>query len=364
MKVFEAMIYFNAGPAKIPDDVLQEVRSELLDYAGTGLSVMEISHRSKTFADILAKAEKTLRSLLDIPEDYAVMFMQGGATGQFAAVPLNLKVSGKADYIITGTWSKKAAAEAKNFTDVRVVYEDKLSVPDQSSLQLNPKADYVYYCDNETIEGVEFGYIPETSDVPLVADMSSNLLTRRFDIKKFGVIFAGAQKNLGTSGVTLVIARQNLLARAASHCPSILNYSILHKTGSVLNTPPCFSIYVLAKVLVWTQDQGGVDEMEKRCRIKSQLIYGCVEKSNGFYLCPVKKCCRSRTTVRITLFEAAKAEEEFLQRAQLRGLTGLKGHRSVGGLRAALFNSISIAQTETLAEFMEEFERSSRALGQ
>ncbi|XP_037092256.1 probable phosphoserine aminotransferase [Pollicipes pollicipes] len=359
----ESLVFFGAGPSKIPDQVLERVQDELLDYGGTGVSVMEISHRSGQFQQIITDCESRLRRLLGVPDNYRVLFMQGGATGQFAAVPLNLSLTGKADYFITGTWSKKAAAEAGRFLDVQAVLpaaDRFLGIAPAAQWKLRPDADYVYYCDNETVEGVEFPNVPGTGNVPLVADMSSNILTRPVDVSKFGVIFAGAQKNMGPAGTTVVIVRDDLLSRGLKMCPSVLSYSAMAKAGSLLNTPPCFNIYVTGKVLEWVEEQGGVSEMTLRSDIKSKLVYNTADSSDEFYLAPVAVDSRSRTTAQLRLGAGADLEKKFLQEAEQAGFKSLKGHRSVGGIRVALYNALTVPQIERLVAFMGAFAADNR----
>ncbi|KAF0302197.1 Phosphoserine aminotransferase [Amphibalanus amphitrite] len=359
----QPIVFFGPGPSKIPDQVLERVQAELLNYAGTGVSVMEISHRSAEFQQIISGTETRLRRLLHIPDNYRVLFVQGGATGQFAAVPLNLCVNGKADYFITGTWSKKAAAEAARYLDMQPVLpatEKFLGIAGRDQWRLRPDADYVYYCDNETVEGVEFQEVPDTGDVPLVADMSSNILTRPIDVSKFGVIFAGAQKNMGPAGLTIVIVREDLLGRGLPVCPSVLSYSTMAKAGSLYNTPPCFNVYVTGKVLDWVEEQGGVEEMSKRSDTKAKLIYTAADQSDGFYVAPVDGAARSRTTVQLRISAGAELEKKFLKEAEEVGFKSLKGHRSVGGLRVALFNALTVPQIEKLVKFLGQFATQNR----
>ncbi|XP_061117362.1 phosphoserine aminotransferase [Conger conger] len=356
--------YFGAGPGKLPQTVLLEAQKELLDYNGTGISVLEMSHRTSDFSKILNTAENLLRELLDIPENYKVMFLQGGGTGQFSAVALNLiglKESRCADYLVTGAWSAKAASEAEKYGTVNIIHpklERYTTVPDPDSWTLNPAASYVYYCANETIHGVEFNFVPDTKGVVLVCDMSSNILSRPVDVSKFGLIFAGAQKNIGCAGVTAVIVREDLLGKALKECPIVLDYKVQAGNNSLYNTPPCFSIYITGLVLEWVKNCGGAAAMEKLNKEKSGLIYDIVNGSNGFYVCPVESSCRSRMNVpfRIGKKDGDDAlEKKFLDGASKLGMISLKGHRSVGGIRASLYNAVTLDDTRALADYMTEF---------
>ncbi|KAJ8413939.1 hypothetical protein AAFF_G00065370 [Aldrovandia affinis] len=357
-------VNFGAGPSKLPQAVLLEAQKELLDYNGLGISVMEMSHRSSDFMKILNRAQSLLRKLLDIPENYKVMFMQGGGSGQFSAVPLNLiglKEDRCADYLVTGTWSAKAAKEAEKYGKVNIVHPKQDSytkIPDLSSWTLNPSASYVYYCCNETVHGVEFNFIPETKGVVLVSDMSSNILSRPVDVSKFGLIFAGAQKNMGCAGVTVVIVREDLLGKALKECPVVLDYEVQAENNSLYNTPPCFSIYILGLVLEWVQNIGGAAAIEKLNKEKSSMIYDIINGSSGFYVCPVDTKCRSRMNVPFHIGKKDgddALEKLFLDGASKRGMISLKGHRSVGGIRASLYNAVTIEDTRMLADFMMEF---------
>ncbi|XP_026198911.1 phosphoserine aminotransferase [Anabas testudineus] len=357
-------INFGAGPAKLPQSVLLQAQKELINYSDTGISVLEMSHRSSDFNKILNKTESLLRELLNIPDNYKVMFLQGGGSGQFSAVPLNLiglKEDSCADYLVTGTWSAKAAKEAEKYGKINVVHPKLNSytkIPDSSSWTLNPSASYVYYCCNETVHGVEYNFIPETNGVVLVSDMSSNFLSRPVDVSKFGLIFAGAQKNVGCAGVTVVIVREDLIGHALKECPIVLDYKVQAEMNSLYNTPPCFSIYIMALVLEWIKNNGGSAAMETLNKRKSSMIYDIIDASNGFYVCPVEEGCRSRMNVpfRVGKKEGDDAlEKEFLDGASKRGMISLKGHRSVGGIRASLYNAVTLEDTEALAAYMKEF---------
>ncbi|XP_040010349.1 phosphoserine aminotransferase isoform X1 [Xiphias gladius] len=357
-------INFGAGPAKLPQSVLLQAQKELLNYSGIGISVLEMSHRSSDFNKILNKTEGLLRELLNIPDNYKVMFLQGGGSGQFSAVPLNLiglKEDMCADYLVTGTWSAKAAKEAEKYGKIRIVHpklDSYTKIPDPSSWTLNPSASYVYYCCNETVHGVEYNFTPETNGVVLVSDMSSNFLSRPVDVSKFGLIFAGAQKNVGCAGVTVVIVREDLLGHALQKCPIVLDYKVQAEMNSLYNTPPCFSIYIMGLVLEWIKNNGGSAAMEGLNKQKSSMIYDIINASNGFYVCPVDVACRSRMNVpfRVGKKEGDDAlEKEFLDGASKRGMISLKGHRSVGGIRASLYNAVTLEDTEALAAYMKEF---------
>ncbi|KAM4615906.1 phosphoserine aminotransferase [Polymixia lowei] len=357
-------INFGAGPAKLPQSVLLQAQKELINYNGIGISVLEMSHRSSDFNKIMNTTENLLRELLNIPENYKVMFLQGGGSGQFSAVPLNLiglKEDKCADYIVTGTWSAKAAQEAEKYGKINIVHPKQdtyTKIPDPSSWTLNPSASYVYYCCNETVHGVEYNFTPETNGVVLVSDMSSNFLSQPVDVSKFGLIFAGAQKNIGCAGVTVVIVREDLLGHASKECPIVLDYKVQAGNNSLYNTPPCFSIYIMSLVLEWIKNNGGTVAMETLNKQKSSLIYDLINASNGFYTCPVDKACRSRMNVpfRVGKKQGDEALEKlFLDGASKRGMISLKGHRSVGGIRASLYNAVTLEDTQALANYMKEF---------
>ncbi|XP_066460238.1 phosphoserine aminotransferase [Eleutherodactylus coqui] len=364
MDIITQVLNFGAGPAKLPPSVLLEAQKELIDYKGLGISVLEMSHRSSDFTKILNTAEVFMRELLNIPDNYKVLFLQGGGSGQFSAVPLNLiglKEAKSADYIITGAWSAKAAKEAEKYGKVKLVYPKLASyteIPDPSSWNLDPEASYVYYCANETVHGVEFQDIPDVNGAVLVCDMSSNFLSRPVDISKFGLIFAGAQKNIGCAGVTVVIVREDLMGFALKECPTILDYKIQAGNGSLYNTPPCFSIYITGLVLEWIKNNGGAKCMEKLSIMKSEMIYNIIDESSGLFVCPVEKKSRSRMNIpfRIGSITGDGAlEREFLAKAAALGMMSLKGHRSVGGIRASLYNAVTVDDVEKLADFMRHF---------
>ena len=355
MRVFN----FSAGPAVLPLPVLEQVRDELVEWQG-GVSVMEISHRSKAFIAVAERVEADLRELLAIPPVYKVLFMQGGATGQFSAVPLNLAQSGaSADYIHTGHWSGRAIAEARRLVAVDLAADEAASnyatVPQQAALRLRRGAAYVHYTPNETIGGVEFPYVPATGDVPLVADMSSTILSRPLDVARFGLLYACAQKNIGPAGMTIVIVRDDLLRGARPGTPSVLDYRAFAEAGSMLNTPPTFAWYVAGLVLQWLKRQGGLVAMAERNRAKAEALYAAIDAS-PFYSNPVARHCRSWMNVPFRLARP-ELESVFLSEAAAAGLTHLAGHRSVGGMRASIYNAMPAEGVTALVEFMREFAR-------
>ncbi len=356
-----AIYNFSAGPAVLPKEVLQQAQAELVDWNGSGMSVMEMSHRGKEYMGIHAQAEADLRELMAIPKNYKVLFLQGGGHLQFSMVPLNL-MRGKlsADYVNTGEWSKKAIGEAKKFIHVNEVASNAdrncTYVPEFKGWKLDKDAAYVHYTPNETIGGVEFGWVPDTGKVPLVADMSSNILSRPYDVSKFGLIYAGAQKNIGPAGLTLVIVREDLIGHADPRLPTMLDYKIHADADSMYNTPPTFAIYMAGLVFRWLKKNGGVAAMERANIAKANLLYAAIDASNGFYRCPVNRADRSRMNVPFTLKDA-NLDGDFLKQADARGLLQLKGHRSVGGMRASIYNAMPLAGVQALADFMNEFAR-------
>lgn len=357
------VINFSAGPSKVPTEVLEKAKEELLNYNKEGVSVMELSHRSATFSKIVQEAEQDVRDLLNVPSNYKVIFMHGGGTAQFAAIPLNLcSEESTVDYFITGGWSAKAAKEAEKYCKVNKVLpkSDKyIGIPDPSTWKLSPNASYIYYCANETIHGVEFHSIPEVSSgIPLVCDMSSNIFTKPVDISKYGIIFAGAQKNIGIAGVTLVIIRDDLIGKARTVCPSVLDYKINADNKSLYNTPATFSLYLCQLVLKWIKEKGNVEAMEKNSIKKSKLIYDAIKESKGFYHSHVEEAARSRMTIPFRVGGPNgndDLEKAFLEAAQKRGMIGLKGHRSIGGIRAGIFNAMSVEETQQFVSFLKEF---------
>ncbi|MGD8148303.1 3-phosphoserine/phosphohydroxythreonine transaminase [Ornithinimicrobium sp. Y1694] len=351
---------FSAGPATMPLEVLERARDEMTDWRGSGMSVMEMSHRSKEFVGIAAEAEARLRSLLQVPEDYAVLFLQGGATGQFAGIPLNLTAPGAAAaYVNTGAWSAKAIGEAKKYVDVRVIADEKdsnyASVPAEGTLEVPGDAAYLHYTLNETIGGVEFPYVPDAGEVPLVTDASSTILSRPLDVTRFGVIYAGAQKNLGPSGITVVIVRRDLLNRAREDVPGALDWSAMAQADSMLNTPPTLAWYLVGLVLEWVEQQGGLTEMGRRNQAKADLLYGAIDGSD-FYSNPVEPAARSWMNVPFLVPDPA-LEKPFVAAAAEAGLSGLGGHRSVGGMRASIYNAMPIEGVQALVDFMTDFEK-------
>lgn len=353
---------FNAGPAALPLSVLERVREEMLDYRGTGMSVMEMSHRSREFEEILERAEHTLRRLLAIPDDYAVIFLQGGGTMQFSMVPANLYIAGKpVDVLHTGAWTSKAIGELKKGTPYRLAASSEaqkfMRVPHSEEIQLAPEASYVYMCTNNTIEGTQWHVMPATGAVPLVADMSSDIASRPLDVSRFGLIFAGAQKNLGPSGVTLVIIRRDLAERADKNLPSLLQYRTQIKDKSLYHTPPTFAVYVCGLVLEWIEAEGGISAIQKRNEGKAKLLYDAIDAS-PLYSCPVEKESRSRMNVVFRVAGGdAETEKRFVAEAAKAGIVGIAGHRSVGGMRASLYNAVPLEAVEALVGFMREFER-------
>ena len=352
---------FSAGPAVLPREVLQQAQAELLDWRGSGMSVMEMSHRGKEFMGIHAQAMADLRELMAIPASYKVLFLQDGAHLQFSMIPLNLlRGKASADYVDTGEWSKKAIGEAQKFGRVSVVTSNAdrncTYVPAFETWQRNSNAAYLHYTPNETIGGVEFNWVPESGNVPLVADMSSNILSRPVDVSRFGLIYAGAQKNIGPAGLTLVIVREDLLGHAAAGTPTMLDYKTHTDADSMYNTPPTYAIYIAGLVFQWLKKQGGVAAMERVNIAKAKLLYDAIDASGGFYNCPVAKGDRSRMNVPFTLKDV-NLDGEFLQQADACGLLQLKGHRSVGGMRASIYNAMPLAGVQALVDFMNDFIR-------
>ena len=351
---------FSAGPAMIPLEVLEQARDELVDWNDSGMSVMEMSHRGKDYMSIAAEAEADLRDVMSIPDNYKVLFMQGGASSQFSAIPMNLlRGNDTADYINTGAWSKKAIAEASKFCDVNIVAtgEDSnfMSIPDQESWNLNPDAAYVHYTPNETIAGVEFHNIPDTGDVPLVADMSSTILSRPIDVSKFALIYAGAQKNIGPAGLTIVIVRDDLIGDVIKGTPAMMDYAIQSNADSMYNTPPTYSWYLAGLVFKWLKGKGGLEGMREINKRKAEKLYAAIDNSD-FYKNPVDINCRSWMNIPFTLGNS-DLDGDFIEQAAEKGLVTLKGHRSVGGMRASIYNAMPEEGIDALIEFMAEFEK-------
>ena len=354
---------FSAGPAMLPTAVMQRAQQEMLDWHGSGMSVMEMSHRGKEYMSIATKAEQDLREVMAIPDNYKVLFLQGGASAQFAMIPLNLLGDKQsADYINTGVWSKKAIAEAKRYCTVNIAADTSddgfSTVPTQDSLKLNPDAAYVHYTPNETIGGVEFDYIPATGDVPLVADMSSTILSRPIDVSKFGLIYAGSQKNIGPAGLAIVIIREDLLGNAADNTPAMFNYVTHASNGSMYNTPATYSWYMAGLVFAWIKETGGLEAMGKVNKRKADKLYAVIDNSD-FYGSPVANNGRSWMNVPFTLADA-DLDAKFLAGATERGLLTLKGHRSVGGMRASIYNAMPEEGVDALVAYMQEFEKNQR----
>ena len=350
---------FSAGPAALPEEVLRQAQEELLDWHGAGCSVMEMSHRGKEFTHIIEQAETDLRELMGIPAGYKVLFLQGGATQQFAQIPLNLLAGRSADYIVTGSWSKKAFKEAQRFGEVRCAATTEGSgftrLPIAEEIKLDPFAAYLHVCTNETIHGVEIPAerIADTG-VPLVADMSSHILSRPVPVEKFGLIYAGAQKNIGPSGLTLVIVRQELLGMAPLTIPSVMDYAVMAENGSMLNTPPTYGIYIAGLVFQWLKRQGGLQGIAAVNAKKARILYECIDSASGFYANPVDPDCRSRMNVPFILADSA-LDAAFLAESKAAGLVSLKGHKSVGGMRASIYNAVSLDGVQVLVDFMNDF---------
>ncbi len=356
-----ARIYnFSAGPAMLPEEVLKEAAEEMLDYRGCGMSVMEMSHRSKVFQQIIDEAEADLRKLIGIPENYKVLFLQGGATLQFGMIPMNLMtVNKKADYINTGVWTKKAIQDAKLFGEVRVIASGEQDgfkrIPDMKGLKINPDADYVYMCDNNTIYGTKFKEYPDTGNIPLICDMSSCFLSEPIDVKKFGMIYAGAQKNVGPAGVTIIIIRDDLVARSAElPLPVYLRYATHAENGSMYNTPPTYGIYICGKVFKWLLANGGLEKRKEVNEAKAKILYDYLDQSK-FFKASVDK--NSRSLMNVTFRTPSdELDAEFLEGAKKYKFTNLKGHRSTGGLRASIYNAMPIDGVKALVAYMKEFE--------
>jgi phosphoserine aminotransferase len=363
---------FNAGPAALPLPVLERVREELLDWHGTGMSVMEMSHRSPEFEGIAARVEAGIRKHLAIPDDYAVIFLQGGSSLQFTMVPMNLCLQGKpVDLLHTGMWTGKALGELKKGILHHVAASTEAvkftRLPRAEEISLSPDASYVYMCTNNTIEGTQWHTLPATGSAPLVADMSSDIVSRSMDVKKFGLIFAGAQKNLGPSGATVVVIRKDLAERADKNLPTVLQYRTQIKERSLYHTPPTFAIYIIGLVMEWIDSEGGIAAIEKRNDAKARLLYDAIDSSGGFYTCPVEKAARSKMNVvfrvsgsvdRSAVARGDEAiEKKFVEEAAAAGIVGIAGHRSVGGMRVSLYNAVTLEAVEALISFLREFQR-------
>ncbi|MDH5493064.1 MAG: 3-phosphoserine/phosphohydroxythreonine transaminase [Myxococcales bacterium] len=351
---------FNPGPATIPLSVLEKVQAELLDFEGSGMSLMEHSHRGPTYAAVHAEAKSLLRELMGIPDTHEILFMQGGASAQFALIPMNLLGEGQsADYVITGAWSKKAIGEAKIVGQARVAADPSsdgkfIRIPSQAELELDPKARYVHITTNNTIAGTQFFEYPKTGEVPLIADMSSDILWRPIDVSKFGMIYAGAQKNLGPSGVTLVIIRKDLVESGRKDIPKIFRYQTIVDGDSLQNTGPTFSIYMVRNMLRWVKEHGGGEGMEKRNRDKAAILYAAIDAKADFFRCPVERASRSMMNVVFRL-PSETLEKEFIAEAAAKHIVGIKGHRSVGGIRASIYNAMPPESVRALVTLMNDF---------
>ncbi len=355
MRIFN----FSAGPAVLPTPVLEKARDELLDWHGRGMSIMEMSHRGKDFTGVIESAEADLRTLMGIPSNYKVLFLQGGATQMFAQIPMNLLAGGSADYVVTGSWSKKAIKEAQRVGKARLAGSTEADaftrLPGAGELSFDPSAAYVHLCTNETIHGVEMFDLPETpAGVPVVADMSSHILSRPMDVSKYGLIYAGAQKNIGPAGLVIVIVREDLLGKAAPTTPTVMDFAVMAENGSMLNTPPTFSIYLAGLIFKHLLAEGGLAAVEAANIAKARRLYDAIDGSGGFYRNPVAVDCRSRMNVPFTLADGA-LDAAFLAAAAERRLEGLKGHKSVGGMRASIYNAMSLEGVDALVELMQDF---------
>lgn len=355
-----ARVYnFSAGPSMLPESVLNRAADEMLDYEGTGESVMEMSHRSKEYDAIIKGAESLLRELMNIPDNYKVLFLQGGASTQFAAIPMNfMNGSGKADYVVSGQWSNKAMKEAQKYGDVKVVASSKEQnfscVPDVPKSELRPDADYVYICMNETVHGNIMRELPDCGDVPLIADISSCFLSEPLDVSKFGMLYGGAQKNVAPAGLTICIIREDLLGNARDITPSMLDYALMAENDSLYNTPPCYNIYICKLVLEWIKKLGGLEKMKQRNEAKAKLLYDFLDESKMFRGTVVPK---DRSLMNVPFVtDSDELNAEFIKACTENGLINIKGHRSVGGMRASIYNAMPIEGVEKLVDFMKQFE--------
>ncbi|MFI3114567.1 MAG: 3-phosphoserine/phosphohydroxythreonine transaminase [Clostridia bacterium] len=353
------VVNFSAGPSMLPEEVLKKAAEQMLNYEGSGMSVMEMSHRSKVYESIIDATKNRLRKIMEIPENYEILFIQGGATGQFAGIPLNLLKKGSADYALTGQFSTKAYEEAKKYGEISVSASSKdenfTYIPKQSDLKLNADADYFYYCANNTIYGTKWNYVPETGNVPLICDMSSCILSEKVDVSKFGIIYAGVQKNMGPAGVAVVIIRKDLISGSKDFSPVILDYKSMADNDSMYNTPPTYSIYVVGLVLEWLENLGGIDAMEKINREKASLLYNYLDNSKMFSG-TAKVDDRSLMNITFTA-KTSELEEKFVKACEQNGFVNIKGHRSVGGMRASIYNAMPTEGIKNLVAFMEKFEK-------
>ena len=353
---------FSAGPSMLPVPVLEKAAKQMLNYENSGMSVMEMSHRSSSYLDIFNKTKDLLKKVMNIPDGYEIVFIQGGATQQFSMVPLNLLKNGKADYIITGSFSKKAATEAKKYGEINIAYDgsdnDFKHIPTQDELKLDPQASYVHLCANNTIYGTEWKYVPETNGVPIIADMSSNILSKPIDVSKYGMIYAGAQKNMGIAGLGVAIIKKDLLQKVSATTPVLLDYTLMIENDSMYNTPPAYAIYVLGLVLEWIDEMGGLEVMEKRNIEKAKLLYDYLDSSD-FYKAHSDKDNRSLMNVTFTT-PSKELDAKFVKESIEAGMTNLKGHRSVGGIRASIYNAMPLEGVEKLVAFMKKFEAANK----
>ena len=353
----ERVYNFSAGPSMLPLPVLEKAAAELVNYGDAGMSVMEMSHRSPAYEAIIAKTEADFRKVMNIPDNYKVLFLQGGASTQFAAVPLNLMKTGKADYILSGQFSTKAYKEAQKYGDAKAVASSKddnfAFIPATTRESFRPDADYVHICFNNTIYGTKYNYIPDTGDIPLVADMSSCIMSEPVDVTKFGVIYAGAQKNMAPAGLTVVIVREDLLGNARPETPSMLDWKLMADNGSMYNTPPCYAIYMAGLVYEWVLGLGGLEKMKEMNQKKAALLYDYLD-SQDYYIAPVRKDCRSMMNVTFVT-GVEELDKKFPKEAEKNGLMNLKGHRSVGGMRASIYNAMPYEGVEKLVAFMKQF---------
>lgn len=353
------IVNFNAGPAALPEDVLRQAADELLDWHGCGMSVMEMSHRSPQFRQIIESAEEDLRELMGVPANYRVLFMQGGGTGQFAAVPLNLMRHGRADYVVSGRWASKAQQEAAKYGEARVLATSEGTgfdrIPDMTGVAPHPDADYLYICQNETVNGTQWHELPACGDVPLVADVSSCLLSEPVDVSRYGLLYGGVQKNVGPAGVVVVVVRDDLVADPLPCCPTVLSYQVAAKNGSLYNTPPCWNIYVCGLVFQWLKAQGGLAAVGARNREKAALLYDRIDASDLFRG-TARRASRSVMNVTFTC-GSAELDAAFVAACAQAGIAGIKGHRSVGGMRASLYNAVSLEDVRALINVMDAFER-------
>jgi phosphoserine aminotransferase len=352
---------FFAGPSVMPLEVLEQIQDDILDYKGAGLSLIEASHRGQPFEDMYAECLALLREIMEIPDNYHVFFLGGGATLQFSMIPINfLRPNTVADYIKSGAWANKAVSDAKKFGEVNIYYDGTennfSSLPDPKSVKPSPNSSYLYLCSNETIGGIEWQDWPDTKDVPLIADVSSDLLSRPVPVEKFAMLYGGVQKNLGPAGATLIILREDMLERQNNNLTSYLDYRSHVKNNGLFNTPPVFSIWGVKLVLEWIKKNGGAKGMAKRATLKSSIIYDVIDSSGGFYRSPVEPAYRSKMNIVFRL-KSEELEQEFLAKTKTAGMLGLKGHRSVGGLRSSLYNALPIEDVQALADLMKEFQR-------